>query len=119
EGRSPLAGVLVAFPARFVRGYVALGTFLEGERLGLLRGLRGLPGFAIVDRVHAVHNEPVGRIPFLAGILQRNQFEVTQAHLPGAAGYHEPENPSLGLTVADLQIQSAAVPVEAGLKIVL
>ena len=94
-----------------MRRNIAFGTFLEGQRLRALGSTDSLARVPVVDGVHAVHNEPIGRVPLLAGILEGNPFKVTKAHLPGAAGHHKPENPSLRLTVADLQIKPVAVTI--------
>src|SRR6185312_16617865 len=95
----------------------------ERGQLGVLGALYRLSLFTLFNGVDAVHHEPVGRIPLLAGIFQGDSAlsaagtYLTQAHLSGAASHHIAEDPGFGAEVADLQIKAATITVESGLKV--
>ena len=116
ERRRPLAAVLGAFPARLMRLDVVFGTLPEGRRLGLggfaTGHQRDPAGVALLDRVDAIDHQQALRLGQLAGILEAHVIDVTEPHLSGPATDHEPEYPSLGITIADLEIKAVAITVE-------
>src|SRR5215468_7701511 len=68
EGRAPLSGMFRTLPARLVGLNVSLRAFLEGHRLGLLNGERGLSGVPFLNGVYTVHNQAVSRVGLLTGV---------------------------------------------------
>jgi hypothetical protein len=102
-----------AFPSGAVRFDVAFGALLERHRAGAVGDHLRLPAVALVNRVDAVDNEQVGRDCFLPGIRERHARNLTETHLSGAAGNHEPEHPSLRVAVADLEVEPVPVAVES------
>src|ERR1700722_12673123 len=112
--------MLGVFPSRLVGGYVAFGTFLERQPLGVLRGLRGLPTLSFVDRVNTAADK-IARIGgHAAGFGQGDKLVVrfdadgTKAHFASAPGHHIAEYPRLGIERGDLQIEAATVSIETG-----
>ena len=119
KGIDPLVGVLGVLSVVLVGRVVLLGTFLEATALPVcIKALRvhaSLFLIALVDGVNAIVHKLTVLFGALAGFSQRPVGQRAETHVAFSLVQGVAQNPGLATKATDLEVQPAAVVIEARL----
>jgi hypothetical protein len=115
QGALPLSGVFGIPPAGPVRLDVLLGTLLVGDCTRIVQPFREPGSLALAYRVVTLQQLLSAFGCVGSGLCHVHRMCRPQSHGVRLAVKHEAENPRLGASRPDLEIQSSAIGIQSAL----